>query len=421
MPHTATYRTLERCRICGNDALEPVLDLGEQALTGVFPKSEDDAVTAGPLRLLKCVETDGRAHDHCGLLQLAHSYEPDEMYGDNYGYRSGLNADMVAHLESKVEKIRKDVPLRPGAIVLDIGSNDATTLRAWPEQDLRLVGMDPTGAKFRSFYPQHVQLVADFFSAPRFETLFPGERAQVVTSFSMFYDLEDPMAFMGQVYEVLADDGAWVFEQSYMPFMLDRLAYDTVCHEHLEFYGLRQIKWMADRVGFVITDVEFNDVNGGSFSVTARKAQAGTQEAPMVVEILEQELERGLNELEPYLEFARRVAVSRDALRDHLRAIRKAGHRVYGLGASTKGNVLLQYCGLDHSELEAIGEVNAEKLGRFTPGTRIPIVAESELLAAGAEYLLVLPWHFRDFFLKAPHLKGRKLIFPLPELETIAT
>lgn len=404
---------LTNCRICGNAQLEQVLDLGEQMLTGVFPKNRDEAVTTGPLQLVKCTGSD----DCCGLLQLAHSYDLGEMYGDNYGYRSGLNASMVAHLQRKVARIRTLVDLAPGDLVIDIGSNDSTTLRAYEQPDLTLVGVDPTGAKFREFYPGHVSLIPDFFSASLVKEQFPELQAKVVTSFSMFYDLPEPMSFMRQVHEVLADDGIWVFEQSYMPLMLKTNSYDTVCHEHLEFYALRQIQWMAERVGFRILDVEFNDVNGGSFSVTVAKADKEHATEPSVQRILDEEDAAGLHTLQPYRDFAQRVASSRDALRTFIAKAKAAGKRVAALGASTKGNVLLQYCNLDANDIEAVGEVNAEKFGVLTPGSFIPIVPETELLASEPDYLIVLPWHFRSFFEKSPAFKGHRLVYPLPELE----
>ncbi len=405
-------RTLESCRICGNSQLEPVLDLGEQMLTGVFPAAKDADVTVGPLRLVKCT---GEG-DVCGLLQLAHSYDLGEMYGHNYGYRSGLNPSMVAHLQRKVERIRGLVDLRPGDLIVDIGSNDSTTLQAYGDSGFDLVGIDPTGVKFHSYYPAHVQLIPDFFSAPLLQERFPGRKAKVVTSFSMFYDLPAPMQFMEDVHAVLADDGIWVFEQSYMPMMLDTNSYDTVCHEHLEFYALRQIKWMADRVGLRIVDVEFNDVNGGSFSVSVAKQGS---EADDVRRVLADEDARGLDTLEPYRAFADRVAQSRKALLAFLDRARSEGKRVAALGASTKGNVLLQYCGINADQVFAVGEVNEEKLGHFTPGTWLPIVHEKELLAEGPDYLIVLPWHFRSFFERSPAFRGQKLVFPLPELEVV--
>jgi len=408
------YVPLRQCRICGNATLNLVLDLGEQVLTGVFPRDPAARITKGPLQLVKCTGP----KDACGLLQLAHSYDLGEMYGENYGYRSGLNPSMVRHLHAKVARIRQRVELRAGDLVVDIGSNDSTTLQAYPA-DLTLVGVDPTGVKFQSYYPPHVQLIADFFSSRLLKERLPGRKAKVVTSFSMFYDLEDPMAFMCEVRDVLADDGIWVFEQSYMPTMLDMNSYETVCHEHLEYYALKQIQWMAKRVGLRICDVEFNDVNGGSFSVTVTKAHDRSDVDPAIQAILNEEVNRGLDTLRPYLEFAERTARLKQELLDFLDTASAQGKTVVALGASTKGNVLLQYCGIGPDRLASVGEVNSEKFGAHTPGTWIPIVPEDDALARNPDYLLVLPWHFREFFLNSKKFKGRTLVFPLPRLETV--
>jgi hypothetical protein len=287
---------------------------------------------------VKCAGGD----DVCGLLQMEHSYDLGEMYGENYGYRSGLNASMVAHLNAKVKKILGQVELAEGDLVIDIGSNDSTTLQAYPSSGPILVGVDPTGIKFHSYYPAHIQLIPDFFSSALVQARFPKQKAKVITSFSMFYDLEDPLNFMQQVYDVLADDGVWVFEQSYMPTMLEMNSYDTVCHEHLEFYALHQIKWMTDRAGFKIIDVEFNDINGGSFSVMVSKANGDSTIAAPVQKILDDEMEKQLDTLVPYQAFAERVAQTKHDLLKFIENAHAEGKTVCALGASTKGNVLLK-------------------------------------------------------------------------------
>jgi hypothetical protein len=393
-----------------------VVDLGEQALTGVFPRSRDEKVTTGPLRLVKCV---GGA-EACGLLQLEHTYDLVEMYGDNYGYRSGLNQSMVSHLQDKVRKVLALGALKRGDLVIDIGSNDATTLRAFPPGEFSLLGIDPTAEKFREYYPAHVALLPDFFSIDAVRKHCGERRAKVVTSFAMFYDLEQPLKFMQEVRGILDEEGIWVFEQSYMPTMLAMNSYDTICHEHLEYYSLKQIKWMTDRVGFRIIDVEMNEVNGGSFSVTVAMNRAPYRSAANLEELLRAETRLGLDGLEPYQEFAARVDRSRRELQDFLAETKRSGKSICGLGASTKGNVILQYCNITEEDLPFIGEVNGDKFGCFTPGTRIPIVPESELLARDPDYLLVLPWHFRRFFEKNAKLKQTRLVFPLPTLSVPA-
>lgn len=409
------YKRISKCRVCGGRELVSLMDLGEQALTGVFPHSKNAEVKAGPVELVKCFSNDG-----CGLVQLRHSYELSEMYGMNYGYRSGLNASMVCHLHSKIEKILSMDILKPDDLVLDIGSNDATTLRAYPQGRYKLVGIDPTGIKFASYYPASIELISDFFSADVFATRLRGKKAKVITSFSMYYDLEDPVAFAREIEKSLEDDGIWVFEQSYLPAMLRTNSFDTICHEHLEFYALKQINWIVEQVGLKVLDVEFNDINGGSFSITAAKESSGRkQNSEWMAKILAEEVALGLDGLDVYNRFKQRVEEGRNKLMNFLVDAKRSGKRVCGLGASTKGNVLLQYNGIDETLLKAIGEVNEDKFGSYTPGSLIPIVSERDLLASDPDYLLVLPWHFRAFFKSLSALKGRTLVFPLPTFEIV--
>jgi NDP-4-keto-2,6-dideoxyhexose 3-C-methyltransferase len=409
------YNAIEKCRVCGNRELVEVLDVGVQTLTGVFPKSRSENITAGPLKLVKCMG----APDVCGLLQLQHSYDLGEMYGDNYGYRSGINPSMVEHLHGKVMKILAQTTLPDGALIIDIGSNDSTTLQAYPRGNYTLVGIDPTGVKFRNYYPPHIQLIPDFFSSKKITEVFGNRKAEIITSFSMFYDLEDPLAFMREIAEVLSDEGIWVFEQSYMPTMLARNSYDTVCHEHLEYYDLKQITWMAARVGLKVIDVELNEVNGGSFSIVAAKQGANRTPSVNVRSVLEQETHLRLDTLQPFREFERHVKQCRQDLIDFIGAAKRDHKTVVGVGASTKGNVILQYCGLTESDVSSIAEVNTDKYGAFTPGSLIPIVPQDELLAAKPDYLVVLPWHFRAFFERDQRFRGMNLVFPLPQVEVV--
>lgn len=408
---------IQQCRVCGNTELQTVLDLGEHYLSGVFLKEKSGNLAKGPLQLVTCV-ANGR-HDRCGLLQLAHSYDLDALYGEHYGYRSGLNPSMVHHLQGKVKTILQRISLDKDDLVVDIGSNDSTTLQAYPLGRGHPVGFDPIGMKFNRFYPDHIALIPDFFSAEVFRQHYGERKAKVITSFSMFYDLEDPLAFMHHINSILDDEGVWVFEQSYMPKMIEALAYDTVCHEHLEYYGLSQILWLASKAGLKIIDVELNDVNGGSFSLTATRATSRQTPNASVQETLSRERAEGFAGLAVFDHFAEKVEAHREVLCRFFADAKQQGKRVAGLGASTKGNVILQYCGIGPDELETIGDVNEDKHGAFTPGTQIPIVPEEEVLATGYDYLLVLPWHFRTFFLCSPKFKGQTLVFPMPELEVV--
>ncbi len=416
------YSEIKRCRICGNTNLIPILNLGNQALTGVFLKTKDEVVTSGPLELVKCEED--KDNKHCGLVQLKHSYNPDELYGDNYGYRSGLNKSMLTHLQNKVNKIEKTIDLTQGDLVLDIGSNDGALLRAYTNKKLILTGIDPTGKKFKEYYPSYIQLIPDFFSAKIIKNYFGNKKAKVITSIAMFYDLESPIEFMQEIRELLDDSGVWILEQSYLPTMLEMNAYDTICHEHLEYYCLKQLKWMTDRMGLKIIDVELNNINGGSFSVTVTKSNSYYYKKGSIVDkILSEEKRRELFELKPYKGFSQRVLKHREKLIKFIKNERDKNKKFIGYGASTKGNVILQFCNLTEKEIPLIAEVNKDKFGCFTPGTLIPIISEAEARAMKPDYFLVFPWHFKENIIEREKdylSAGGKLFFPLPSLEVFS-
>ena len=256
------------------------------------------------------------------------------------------------------------------------------------------------------------------FSADLIQNATNGKRASVVTSFAMMYDLEDPVSFAKEVASILHQDGIWVFEQSYLPSMVESMAYDTICHEHIEYYGLKQIAWILRSAGLRVVDIEFNDINGGSFSVTATPIRSGINSNDHKVEqLISREVSLGYSELKPLLQFSQQVSKSNANLVKQLEILKSQNQTILGLGASTKGNVILQYAGLDTSTIECIGDVNPDKWGCFTPGSWIPIVSESEALNCNPDHLLVLPWHFREFFLSSTSFVGRTLIFPLPSFD----
>ena len=409
------YTRISCCRICGSGELSTILNLGVQSLTGVFPPSSAPEVEAGPLELTMCGE--------CHLVQLAHNYELSLLYGDTYGYRSGLNSSMVDHLRAKIDAIIHRVSLATDDTVLDIGSNDGTTLGAYPQRSLQFVGMDPTGEKFRKYYKPDIHLVPDFFSASAFTKAVGAKKAKIVTSIAMFYDLESPKDFAKQVASILDDEGIWVFEQSYLPSMINTLAYDTVCHEHLEYYCLFQIQNILKDAGLRILDVEFNTANGGSFSVTAVHMKSPLKsDETKIASILKNEEQGGYLKMDLYRTFEKNVKIHGKSLKEKLIEIRNEGGRIHGYGASTKGNVILQFCGIGKNDLEVIAEVNEEKYGRVTPGTNIPITSEEESRAKNPTHYLVLPWHFRAGIIKreAGFLEtGGKLLFPLPRIEIV--
>jgi cyclopropane fatty-acyl-phospholipid synthase-like methyltransferase len=415
------FREIQKCRVCGNRDLAPVLSLGEQYLTGVFPNVREAALSRGPLELVACnTAGNGKA---CGLVQLRQSYNLEEMYGENYGYRSSLNQAMVKHLGAKVNQLIERYPLKPGDLVLDIGSNDGTLLSFYPEEKITVVGIDPTAQKFASFYRKHISLIPDFFSAELFREKFGTKRARIVTSIAMFYDLENPLSFMEDVASILDKDGIWHFEMSYLPAMVKTMGYDTICHEHLEYYSLRQIKWMTARCGLKILNVEFNETNGGSFAITvARQSSSHPENIAEVEELLRLEETQGLTTVEQHRAFETAVEKHKTELLWMLHVLKSEKLTVLGYGASTKGNVLLQHCGITRDLLPAIAEINKDKFGCFTPGTNIPIISETEAHAMRPDYLLVLPWHFRENIIQRESAffeRGGKMIFPLPKVEVV--
>lgn len=411
---------ITKCRICGSSALTGVLDLGTQALTGRFPRPQDPDPMSGPLELVLCSD---QAHGSCGLLQLRHSYPIEEMYGPTYGYRSSNNRSMVLHLQAKIARLIGFAKPRPGDSVLDIGSSDGTTLRFYDGMGLRRYGIDPSSARYGAEYPADATLMVDFFSAQRVRRESGDLRCKIITSIAMFYDLEDPLSFMRDAASLLDIDGVWELEQCYMPLMLQRCAYDSVCHEHISYYSLRQIKWMTERSGLKIVDLGLNDINGGSFSVLVARKEASHPEATAkIAALLERERRDGCDTPAPYAKFAAAVAGHRASLRAFLDTARAQNKLVIGYGASTKGNVVLQYCGVGPGDMPWIAEKYPFKFGLVTPGTRIPIISEEQAKAMNPAYLLVLPWYFHDEIVRREQSYidgGGRLVFVLPPIELV--
>jgi hypothetical protein len=413
------YTEITKCRICKSPNLIEVLNLGVQELTGVFPKP-GEKVEKGPLKLVWC--------EDCGLLQMKESYSLDEMYGDNYGYRSGLNQSMVDHLTRKIQYLEKFVKLKETDLVMDIGSNDGTSLKAY-QTKCRKIGIDPTAKKFAKFYQgTNIDVIPRFFSAD-VAIEWAAADCKIITSIAMFYDLPNPTKFVQDIFTILAEDGVWHLEQSYMPSMLAANAYDAICHEHLEFYSLTVIKNLLEANGFMLIDVELNDINGGSIAITACKDNPENNKRYLfdakqhhIENLIWNEKHAGFNTVRPYEEFENRVYLHRVELSKVVRSLTGSGKKVFGYGASTKGNVMLQFCQFTPDEIPYIADVNPDKFGCVTPGTHIPIISEEDARAIKPDYFLVFPWHFRKSILKreTEFIKnGGKFIFPLPEVEIV--
>lgn len=414
MTSKSLYKDLTACRICGNDTLIDVMDLGVQSLSGRFPGEGESDPPEAPLQLVAC--------SNCGLVQLKQSVTPDEMYTSGYGYRSGINQTMRDHLRAIAEDVSERVSLKDGDCVLDIGCNDGTLLKAYPAA-VRKVGIDAVAGKFLAEYPSDFLVYDGFFNAESFRSLVSQEKAKVVTSISMFYDLEDPDAFAKDVKAILADDGVWVMEQSYIVDMLEANSFDTVCHEHLEYYALRQIEYIAARNDMRVFDVLRNSINGGSFRLYLCHKDAPYAENEAVLSQMRAlEVEKKLDGADVYLQFEQRCKEQAAQLKELLTSLKQDGKKVHIYGASTKGNITLQYAGIDHTLIVCAADRNAEKAGKRTPKTNIPIVSEADSRAMNPDYYLVLPWHFKEEFIAREDefvKRGGKFIFPLPEVQVL--
>lgn len=406
---------LVNCRLCNSQNLVSALDLGEQSYTGIFPSAYSQDVPLGKLDLGICLD--------CSLVQLMESFDGDVMYGVNYGYKSSLNESMSEHLRKISIFLRQEIVLMPEEIIVDIGSNDGTLLSFFGDiNKIKRVGVDPTIVKFEKSYHKDIIKIPKFFDKEIFEIASP-EKAKLITSISMMYDLENPIKFAEDIFYCLRDDGYWFFEQSYLGLMIDKLAYDTICHEHIEYYSAATIKIILDRTGFIVEKFALNSTNGGSIAILAKK-KINTEQThcKKFLKLVEKERKSKLNELQTLKVFADNVKQHKQSLFGILHELVSNGKRVMALGASTKGNVLLQYCGLDQSMILNVGEINNDKFGHFTPGTNIPIISEEEVFVNNPDILLILPWHFRETFIKKTEKfrqNGGKVLFPLPIIEFV--
>jgi NDP-4-keto-2,6-dideoxyhexose 3-C-methyltransferase len=411
------YKKIEECRICWNKDLKIVLDLWYSDLSGVFPLIGEQ-VEWWPIELVKC-----DWEWCCGLAQSGYNYDLEVMYGDNYGYRSGLNQSMVRHLSTIVDRAKSYVSLSKDDLVIDIASNDGTMLWFYGDNGYKLVGIDPTSKKFSSYYSDYTSYISEFFTAETVKTNFWDQKAKIITSIACFYDLERPQVFADDISEILDENGIWILEQSYMPLMIKQVSYDTTCHEHLEYYALKQIQWVTQKAWLRIVDVFFNDINGGSFQVVVTKENSLIpSNIQNINAILKKEEEEWFNAMWVFEEFAKNTELSKEEILKFLHQAKSEWKKVFGYGASTKWNVTLQYCGIDSELMPYIVDVNEYKYGRRTPGSNIPIISEEDGEKMSPDYYFVLPWHFRKWILEKDTVileRWGKFVFPLPKLEIV--
>ncbi len=408
------------CRVCGSASLKKVIQLGPQYLQGSFVKPGKEMPSTRQIEctLVRC--DPGTDENACGLLQMEHSVPPEILYAA-YWYRSGTNNTMRNHLKGIVDAVMPMIH-KENAFVLDIGCNDGTLLSYYPSSYVKF-GCDPSDVA------QEVKdaiVVQDIFPSEKLFKILEGKTLDVITSIAMFYDLEDPVSFVKGIKQFLAPEGIWVFEMSYMPVMLELDSYDTICHEHLEYYSLAVLEIILAKAGMKLFKIEFNDINGGSIRCYATHVQNGSfdkrEYASEINTVRQKEFDLELDTDKPYAAFQERILTLRDDLYNLLVRLKAEGKTVHIYGASTKGNTILQWCKIDHTLVAYAAERNPDKYGAFTLGTNIPIISEAESRAMNPDYYLVLPWHFKAEFVereKEMIEKGTGLIFPLPVIDIL--
>jgi len=407
---------IDKCRICNSNELQDVISLGEQYITSRFPKYGDFSTPKTPIDLCVCAQ--------CRLLQLRQTTFAAELYEYEYGYRSGISNTMRQHLLEYKEEITKIVQLNDGDTIVDIGSNDSTMLQYYSDK-MRRIGVDPTGSQFEQYYG-NVELLPTYFTEGNFREKYGDSlKCKLVSSISMFYDLPDPVQFARDIYSILDDDGIWTCEQSYVISMLNTNSIDTICHEHLEYYALHQIKAIADKSDFKIIDVKFNNCNGGSFRVyfAKRDSMMYSENLELIHKILSDEIAYGLMDNSVYERFLSNCDNQIKYLCDFIDTVNKNGKSVYIYGASTKGNCLLQYADIGENRIKYAVERNPSKIGKMT-NTGIEIISEDTMRANPPDYLLVLPWHFRSEILEREREftgAGGQFIFPFPQFEIVGS
>jgi hypothetical protein len=382
--------------------------------SGVFPKI-NDRLNYGELSLVIC--------SNCKLVQLDKNFNSKKMYGYNYGYRTGLNPSMVNHMKVKANALKKYLP-KNNRTILDIGSNDGTFLSFFCDGKSQLIGFDPTIKKFKKFYNKEIITISDFFNSKKFLSK-SKKPADLITTNAMLYDLPKPKDFLMNIYNSLSKNGIWHTEQSYLKSMIEKNSYDTICHEHIEYYSLKSLKYLLDEIGFKIIEIEFNDVNGGSFALTLKKKDCDLykEKKEEIFKLLNSEEQFQLHKVKTYQKFYLKIKKESHKLKSFLEKQKNKNKLVLGYGASTKGNVILSFSEINSNLMPFVAEVNSFKFNKYVPGTKIKIISEIKARKLKPDYFLVMPWHFRDFILKKEKKfikkNSTRFVFPLPKLTIV--
>lgn len=417
-------KTAKACRVCGSKRLIPILSLGNLHVTDFVAESAgEEPMPKAPLDLVLCDVKKGG----CGLLQLKHSFSQELMYR-NYWYFSGVSQTMTNELHGIAKKFEALTPLKRGDFVIDIGTNDGTLLRGFKTKGLKLIGFEPAKNLSKFNRKGTTKIFDDFFNFKAWKKEFGDVKAKAIAAIAMFYDLDEPNQFVADIKKCLHENGVLIIQMNYLPSMLAQNAFDNISHEHLEYYSLMTLEKLLLSHSLEVFDVERNSINGGSFRTYvchrggSRGINVSRGASKRVAEMRRYEKNLGLEEARPYVDFVNRVHAIKTKTVDFIRNARSTGKKVYIYGASTRGNTLLQYFGIDHHLITAAAEKNPVKWGRKTVGTNIPIISEAEARAAKPDYFFVLPWAFIEEFKKRERKflqMGGKFIVPLPNFQII--
>lgn len=399
------------CRSCGLKNLTEILSLGNIYLSNFYKNRRKPL--RYPLTLAFC--------SSCSLVQLLHTTPQSVLYTDNYGYKSGINQTMRDELKDIVKKtLLLHKRTRENVVCIDIGANDGTLLKNYPKSVFK-IGIEPV-KKFAKECEQYADIVInDFFNITSYQEKAGDTKVDIITAISCFYDIDDPNKFLSDITHILKEDGILVVQQNYLKSMIELNAFDNIVHEHLEYYSMMSMQNLLTRHNLEIFDVELRSLNGGSFR-TYISFKGKRKIAKSIHKLLEKEKEMGLHKKNIYKNFSKNINSIKRDLHTLLRKEIKDGKKIYLYGASTRGNTLLQYYNLDHKLIEKAVERNPEKWGKKIASVGIPIISEEQARKEKPNYMIVLPWFFKDEFLKREkdYLKnGGHFIFPLPKLETV--
>ena len=408
------YTQIKSCRLCKSKKIKKLIDFGKIACSSTFPLKKIKYNQITPMVFCICT--------NCDLAQLLHNYSLNELYNDNYGYRSGINQAMVNHLTSITSDIKNIIKLKKNDYILDIASNDGTLLKTYYSSKLNYVGIDPTIDRFKSLYPKNFKTKSTFFSKKKYLDLAKGNKAKAITSIAVFYDVAEPDKFMSEIKDILHEDGIYVMEQSYLPMLIKNNAYDSICHEHLTYFTLRQINFLCEKNNLKVIKTSTNTMNGGSIRVfIAHKDSNLKVEKKSIQKCID--LENKHANIKRLLRFRNEIKALSISLNKTIKKIISKKKTIHACGASTKGNITLQYSKINKNQISFAADRNPTKWNRKMPGTNIPIISEKSSRLLHPDYYLVLPWHFKKEFIereKSFLSNGGKLIFPLPKVEIIS-